>query len=86
MNKPKERDVYATAFMLAWEQIIEIAAFTDEERELGYEPMKGKIYELMDGGERDTIKLATEALSWLRDRTQVERSIERVTNNNSDSA
>jgi hypothetical protein len=74
----ENRDVYATAFSVAWEHIQTLAAFSEEERAIGYEPMKGKIYELMEAGEMDPYKLATEALSWLRDRTQIERSAQRV--------
>ena len=72
------RDIYATAFMLAWEQAYEMGSFTEEERATGYEPMKAKIYELMEAGEMDTLKLATEALSWLRGSAQVHRSEERI--------
>lgn len=36
------RDLYGEAFMMAWEHVEEMGNFTEEEREMGYEPMKTK--------------------------------------------
>jgi len=74
----ERRDLYAESFMLAWEHIEEMGTFTEDERSRGYEPMKTKIYELMEAGETDPLKLATAALSWFRDHTQVDRSADRI--------
>ena len=74
----EQRDLYAESFMLAWEHIEEMDIFTADERARGYEPMKTKIYELMEAGESDPLKLATAALSWFRDQTQVDRSADRI--------
>ena len=74
----EQRDLYAESFMLAWEHIEEMDIFTADERARGYEPMKAKIYELMEAGETDPLKLATAALSWFRDQTQVDRSADRI--------
>lgn len=73
-----QKELYAEAFSLAWEHIEEMGAFTKEEREMGYEPMKSKIYELMETGERDPLALATNALAWFRDHAQIARSADRV--------
>lgn len=73
-----QKDLYAEAFTLAWEHIEEMGAFTEEERASGYEPMKRKVYELMDAGETDPLALATNALAWFRDQTQITQSAERV--------
>jgi hypothetical protein len=73
-----QKNLYAEAFTLAWEHIEETGSFSDAERSLGYEPMKAKVYELMEAGEKDPLKLATQALSWFRDRAQIDRSANRV--------
>lgn len=75
MNK---RDIYAEAFMLAWEHIQELSAFSDNEKASGYEPLKAKVYELMEAGELDPLYVATEALSWFRDQTQIKQSANRL--------
>jgi hypothetical protein len=73
-----QRELYAEAFAIAWEHIEEMGTFSDEERSSGYEPMKAKIYELMEAGETDTLMLATNALAWFRDRAQVAQSFARI--------
>lgn len=75
------KELYAEAFMLAWEHIEEMGDFTQEERDLGYEPMKSKIYELMEAGEMDPMTLATNSLAWFRDQAQIGRSADRVLSN-----
>lgn len=72
------KDLYAEAFMLAWEHIEEMGNFTKDERDSGYEPMKTKIYGLMEAGEKDPMALATNALAWFRDQAQIVRSAQRV--------
>ncbi len=79
MNK---KELYTESFMLAWEQIEEMDLFTEDERSLGYEPLKAKIYELMEAGETEPLALATNALAWFRDRTQITQSADRVLTNN----
>jgi hypothetical protein len=74
------KDLYAEAFTLAWEHIEEMGAFTEDERARGYEPMKAKVYELMEAGEREPLILATNALAWFRDQTQITQSADRVFN------
>lgn len=71
-------ELYAEAFGVAWEHIERMGGFTRHERDQGYEPMKAKVYELMQAGETDTLKLATQALAWFRERAQIERSAHRV--------
>lgn len=57
----KQKELYSEAFMIAWEHIEEMGGFARDEREKGDEPMKAKIYELMEAGETDTMALATNA-------------------------
>jgi hypothetical protein len=76
------KELYADAFMIVWEHIEEMGGFTQDEREAGYEPLKAKIYELMEAGEKDPMKLAPNALAWFRDRAQIDRSAERVLSGN----
>ena len=78
----KQKELYSEAFMIAWEHIEEMGGFTRDEREKGYEPMKAKIYELMEAGETDTMALATNALAWFRDKAQIDRSANRVLSRN----
>jgi hypothetical protein len=73
-----DKELYAQAFTLAWEHIAQMEGFNERERSEGYEPVKGKIYELMEAGSSDPLSLATEALAWFRDRSQVVRSTRRV--------
>jgi hypothetical protein len=74
----ENRDLYAEAFTLAWEHIEEMGAFSEDERALGYEPMKTKVYELIEAGETDPLILATDALAWFRDQAQISQSAGRV--------
>lgn len=82
----ERRDLYADSFSLAWEHIEESGTFTLAERSIGYEPMKAKIYELMEAGETDPLTLATAALSWFRDHIQIDRSADRVLTGRKDRA
>jgi hypothetical protein len=74
----QQKDIYAEAFTLAWEHIEEMGSFSEEERARGYEPMKSKVYELMEAGEKDPLMLATNALAWFRDQAQINQSADRV--------
>jgi hypothetical protein len=76
----EKRDRYAEVFMIVWEQIEEEGKFSESERSLGYEPVKAKIYGLIDAGETDELKIITTTLSWFRDRTQIDQSADRIMN------
>lgn len=73
-----KRHLYAEAFTLVWEHIEEMHSFVEDEKARGYEPLKSKVYELMEAGETDPLILATNALAWFRDQTQINQSAERV--------
>lgn len=49
----EQRELYSDAFMIVWEQIEEEGIFSETERGLGYEPVKAKIYNLIEAGDTD---------------------------------
>jgi hypothetical protein len=72
------QDHYAEAFQLVLEEARQTSGISDIERADFYEPLKGKIYELLHDGRTDLGKVADEALSWLRQNVQVNQSLRRV--------
>lgn len=73
-------DELAVAFQRVMEEARKIQDLSDIERTDAYEPLKSKIYELLrrGGGPEE---MAKEAISWLRQRTQVIRSTKRILEN-----
>jgi hypothetical protein len=71
---------YSDAFQLVIEEARKISGISEIERTESYELLKTKIYELLHDGHIEPGRVADEALSWLRQKVQVNQSTERVTN------
>jgi hypothetical protein len=71
-------DPYGELFQTVLTQTRKIASISELERSGVYEPLKAKIYELLRAGETDATKIATEALSFVRQNVQINQSASRV--------
>jgi hypothetical protein len=64
-------DEYAEAFHLVLDEARRMSKISDIERMDFYEPLKAKIYELLRDGKAERGRVADEALSWLRQKVQI---------------
>ena len=71
-------DKYRAAFSQALAEVRRLAALSEFEAAESYEPLKNKIYEILRRGEVDTKAVVEEAMSWLRQRSQIMQSVKRI--------